>query len=418
MAKTLTPLDCHALINLMVQQATGQANITATDTSSFISAGETILSTGMENVYNAINMVLGRTIIAARPYSAKLAIMDAVDTGVYTSRIRKISYYSRQALPDGWHNTNLYTNLADGFTNGQNESGGTPQSTKSMWEQHQAMPLEMNFAGQNVWQKCITMYENQVKTAFRSEADFAAFVSGYLTEHQNDIESEKEAWRRAALLNKIGALYDAPATENSVINLTAAYNAEFGTSYSSQDLRTTYLKDFLAYFVSVVKLESKFMAERSVDRHWAVPKTVGADTYNILRHTPYADQRLYLYSPLFTSAESLVLPQIFNDELLRIDKQYEEITYWQSQQARASVSVTPAVTNRSTGVQEAGTPVALDYVVGLLVDKDALMTNFQMESVNTTPLEARKGYRNTWLSMMKGAINDPTENGVLFIMAD
>lgn len=418
MAKTLTPLDCHALINLMVKQATGQASITATDTSSFISAGETILSTGMENVFNAVNMVLGRTIIAARPYSAKLAIMDSEDTGVYTSRIRKISYYAKNALPDGWHNTNLYTNLAEGFTNGQNESGGTPQSTKSMWEQHQAMPLEMNFAGQNVWQKCITMYENQVKTAFRSEADFAAFVSGYLTEHQNDIESEKEAWRRAALLNKIGALYDAPAAENSVINLTASYNSTFGTNYTSQDLRTTYLKDFLAFFVSVLKLESKFMTERSASRHWTVQKTVGGDTYDILRHTPYEDQRLYLYSPLFTSAESLVLPQIFHDELLKIDKQYEEITYWQSQQSRAAVSVTPAVTNRTTGVQEAGTAVSLDYVVGLLVDKDALMTNFQMESVNTTPLEARKGYRNTWLSMMKGAINDPTENGVLFIMKD
>ena len=47
-----------------------------------------------------------------------------------------------------------------------------------------------------------------------------------------------------------------------------------------------------------------------------------------------------------------------------------------------------------------------------------MMTDFQLEKALTSPLEARKGYRNNWLSFAKNAIIDQTENQVVFIMAD
>ena len=65
-----------------------------------------------------------------------------------------------------------------------------------------------------------------------------------------------------------------------------------------------------------------------------------------------------------------------------------------------------------------GSKVNLDYVLGILYDEDALMTDFQLESTATTPLEARKHYRNIWYSFAKNAINDYTENAVIFYMAD
>lgn len=47
MARTLTPIDVYAIVNAMVEEATGQqATLQAVDTSSFIAAGETILATG------------------------------------------------------------------------------------------------------------------------------------------------------------------------------------------------------------------------------------------------------------------------------------------------------------------------------------------------------------------------------------
>lgn len=420
MAHEFTPKDCHALMNALVKQATGQQSITVVDTSTFVSAGETVLATGMENVFNSLNIVLGRLIVASRPYKAKLKLMDALNTGVYTNRLRKISFFSKDALASGAFNTNLFTNLKDGFTAGQNPNGGgTAQSTKSQWEQNQQPSLEMNFGNSATWQDCITMYEVQVQAAFRNEAEFGQFIAGYLTEHANDIESQREAWNRMCLLNKIASVYDMSASmPGSVINLTAAYNQRFSTNYTSAELRTTYLSSFLAFFVSEFKLVSERLTERSKSYHWS-PATV--DGYTLLRHTPYDKQRVYLYAPLFTEAQSLVLPQIFNPEYLNIKTQYEEISYWQSNASdadRPKIKVTPAVTDTDTGLQKAGAAVNLDYVVGMITDTDGLMTNMQLDKTATTALEARKLYRNTWQTFLKGCVSDNTENCVIFIMAD
>jgi hypothetical protein len=82
------------------------------------------------------------------------------------------------------------------------------------------------------------------------------------------------------------------------------------------------------------------------------------------------------------------------------------------------VKVNTGFYNPSNGVQSTTGNITLSYVVGVLADVDAMMTDMQVEDANTTPLEARKGYRNTWLTISKNAINDPTENCVIFIMDD
>ena len=113
----------------------------------------------------------------------------------------------------------------------------------------------------------------------------------------------------------------------------------------------------------------------------------------------------------------LCLHGLFNDRYLSMDN-YEGVEYWQCENDPSSISVTPAIPDETTGLQVAGSAVALDYVVGLLFDEDACMTDFQLDRADSTPLEARKLYRNLWLHIAKNGINDFTEKAVLFIMAD
>ena len=415
MARSLTARDCHALMNLLVKEATGQdATIQAVDSSTFVSAGETVLATGTENVLNALSLVLGRTFMAVRPYNAKLALINAVNTGEYAHRMRKISFYSREAQASGDWNTQLYTNLADGFTNGQNIDDGTAQSTKSMWEQNQPVPLEMNFAGQSVWEDSTTVYEYQLQQAFRSEADFAEFVGGIMTERGNDIESQKEAFNRMTLLNFMAGVYDLNQS-GSVVNLTAEFNTEFGTAYTSAQLRSTYLKEFCMFLASRIKIDSDKLTNRSQKAHW-VPAKEG---YTLLRHTPKDRQRLMLYNPLMIKTQAYVFPELFNEQYLKMEN-YEGVMFWQNENDPSAIKVTPAIpdTTGLTGTQTAGDTVTLDYVVGMLYDVDALMIDYQLERSATTPLEARKGYRNLWWTFSKNAINDFTENAIIYIMAD
>ena len=84
-----------------------------------------------------------------------------------------------------------------------------------------------------------------------------------------------------------------------------------------------------------------------------------------------------------------------------------------------AISVTPAIPDTSDpSEQTTGSAVALDCVIGVLFDKDACITNFQFNGADTTPMEARKKYQNTWYHNAKNAQNDFTENGVIFIMED
>ena len=425
MARTLTPVEAYALMDELRAQATGQKTLTGVNASNFVSVGEDVLATGYENTLNALSLVLGRTIVAVRPYSSKFGQIQAISTGAFTHRLRKISYYSRNDLPAGNFNTDLFpANLEAGATHQKVTTLGS-EATASMWLQNPPVPLEQNFAGSSVWQRSTTTYRDALKMAFSSVENFAAFAAGALTELGNDIESDKESFRRAAVLQHIGMTFDAGTTEQKV-NLTAAYNARFSTSYSTADLQTTYLQSFLGFMTEKMKLDSNRLTERSALYHDARAKTVtdpesgASETLYILRHTPKEKQKLFIYDPLLAAAEGQVMPTIFNPEYLGLPAvNIERVGYWQSnynETARSGVSVTPAVYNAAG--QTAGTAVSLAYVVGLLFDEDALVTDYQLDDVDTTPIEARKHFYNTWYSFARNIISDPTENAILYYMAD
>lgn len=419
MARTFTPRDCHALMNLLVKEATGQdAAIQVVDSSTFASAGETVLNTGVENTLNALSIVIGKTLMAVRPYEAKLKIVQAINSDLYSQRLRKISVYNREAQSSGDWNTQLNPeNLMDGA---ENTSHGTPDSGSacavgSMFEQNKPVLLEMNFGGQSVWQDSTTIYEYQLKPAMTNEADFSALMEGILTERTADIESQKESYNRLAIIQHIAGVYDMSASmPGSVINLTKAYNDRFGTSHTSAELRSTYLDSFLKFFVSEFKLASDKMTYRTDRFHWT--PTISGHT--LLRNTPKDKQRALLFSPLFTEAKAWVMPEIFNPEYLALE-QHESVMFWQNFNDPSAVKCKPAIPDVSDpSEQKAGSEVNLPYVVGCLYDVDALMVDYQLERSATTPLEARKGYRCVWWTFSRNIISDFTENFILFTMED
>ena len=112
MARRLTVTDGYALINAMAAEMLGQnATIQAIDESTFASVGESILAAGTENVINTLSLVASRDLVAIRPYQAKFRLINALDSGMFSNRIRKISYYAKNAVPTGASNTNLYPDL-------------------------------------------------------------------------------------------------------------------------------------------------------------------------------------------------------------------------------------------------------------------------------------------------------------------
>ena len=415
MARALNPQDAYAFINSLAGQMQGTTSLTATDGSSFIAVGETLLQAGMENVLNALGLVLGRTFMASRPYDAKFKILNAVNSGLYAGRMRKISFYSKPTKPAGFENTQLNPeNLLNGVDNTGSSSSGHERAP-SMWEQNPAVPLQVDFSGSTVWQASNTIYEVQLQKAFRSESEFNAFIGGILTELGNDIEQQKESMARATLLNFITGIYDmGSGSGDRVVNLTALYNSTFSTSYTTAQLLSTYIESFSKFMVEQLMLTSDRMTHRTDAYHWAPTKS----GYALLRHTPKSEQKLFLYNPLMTKIREYVYPSLFGPGYLDINN-YEGVDYWQSFDTPQEINFKPAVIDTSTGAQKAATAaVNLKYVVGVLFDTDALMVDTQLDAAYSTPLESRKLFRNLWYSFRYNYCCDYTENGVIFIMAD
>lgn len=111
------------------------------------------------------------------------------------------------------------------------------------------------------------------------------------------------------------------------------------------------------------------------------------------------------------------MPSLFNDSYLRLEN-YEGMEFWQNPNVPAAVDIVPNQLDVATGQSANGTRVQLNYVLGLLFDRDALATTVKLEDVITTPVNAKGDYYNTvyhWAYMFK---QDQTENMILYYMAD
>lgn len=420
MARRLNVTDGYAWINALADEMFGaNQTVQAVDASTFASVGESILQSGIENVINTLSLVASRDLIAIRPYKAKFALINALDSGMFSNRVRKISYYAKKAVPTGASNTQLYTNLQMGFDNGQNPSGGTPQSVESMWLQSAPVTYQAWFGGGVEWQYPYTLYEKALKAAFRSPEEWTAFLNGFLVSVANDIETEKEAFSRLTMLAAIAGTFNMTASmPGSLRNLTTVFNSTYGTTYTTAQILQSHFEELLAVLVSTVKTDSDMLENRSLLYHWSPAKTVGADSYVLPRQTKKEDQRMMMISKFWNDAEARVLPAIFNDRYLKLEN-FEKVDYWQNINEPYAIDVTPAIPDVSDpSAQIAGTRVQQAYVLGCLFDKDAVMVDFHLEDVASSPLEARKHYRTIWNTINKNPIWDATENMIIYYMAD
>ena len=428
MARRLNATDAYLIMNNLVKQATGEeSNIAEGDVSAYISAGEKVLASGMENTLEALSIVLGRTIIAIRPYKARASVIRASSLDEYKTRMRKISYYSDKALPTGAWNTQIYSkNLGPGRdnTDGPDNGLGEKDATKSMWEQHPVIPLEMNFGGFDTWDDGLTIYKKQLRIAMRDPQEMANYLNGQMISKTNDIEMQKEAYDTMTLCGYMAALFDANKILNNgmAVNMTAEFNNYYGTSYTTTQLLTTYLKEFTGFFVSFVKTLVDDFSRNTLKRHWSPAKTVNGVSVYLPRHTRRDEIKMVMYDPFWKKVEATVFPEIFNDQYMTFDN-FESFTYWQSNTPgnQAKIDIDPAlpdIPGTHSGQQYKGDRVQLYYVLGAIFDQDACMTNHALDDADATPLEARKKYYSIWWNFLKQSTVDLTEQGVLLYMAD
>ena len=173
-----TPQDAYTLINAVAKQATGRENLTATDTSSFVSVGETLLRTGVENTLKALSAVFAYTYFSNEKYTGKLAAVEQT-SGQWGAITREITALTQDAEASQDWNTDLNpTQLNDG-------------NSVDMYKINKPKAIELKFYGTKVLQRHITRFRDQIAQAFTSEAEFIRFYEAVMIEFSNDIELDR-----------------------------------------------------------------------------------------------------------------------------------------------------------------------------------------------------------------------------------
>lgn len=383
--------DTRTLLNDLHTQVTGVAGITPTTTADFISMAQATMAAGTDKVWNAMQIQLARTLFSTRPYTRKFTGLLADDLR-WGGIVQKVSY--------------LDSNLTDA------EAVYHPIDGQSVdqWVQKKGDILVARFTGSDAYQDWITIYDSALREAFLSEAQLGAFYAAKMTELSNKWEQYIEELNRMALSNFMAAKIDAAATyPDGVVHLLTEYNTETGLSLTAQ---TVYQPANIRGFFQWVRARINTLARRMTNRSQLYQFKVNGQTPN--RHTPLENQKIYLLADALDIIDTMVNANTYHDEPL-VYADVEGVDFWQAIQNPDQISMTPATID-AAGLAVTGGAVTQSNVFGVIFDEDAVVTNVCEERLESTQLNARGLYRNTWLTARRQYCNDLTEKGIVLLL--
>lgn len=326
-----------------------------------------------------------------RPYDAPLKRLQVTGDD-WSNHVRKINFCDSDPVTDkAWA-------LVDG-------------QSVDMYEVHKPKVLQTNYYGQTNYSRVYTQADTQMEAAFKGPEELAQFWSSFVLHLSNQIEADRRNLANNLMANHLTGM--TVTSRNSVVYLLDEYNAQQGTELTVKDVyKEANFPGFAKYAYGRINDISRLMKERSIN--WHQNWTISGNTYNIMRHTPYDRQHLYLYSGTQSQIDARVIPEVFHDNMLKY-RDAELVTFWQNIDERETISATPVVTT-ATGVASKNQAVQLSNVFGCLLDWDAIGYTPKLSRVVPTPMNARGLYTNFWYHYGWSWYDDFTENAVLFLM--
>lgn len=376
-------------LNALHEQATGQKQIAPSNESEFVSVGQTVLKMGYEPLLNAFSAVLRDTIFAIRPYNRKFG-------GLFVSEERWGAMTRKISFIDASFEDDEKFDLVDG-------------QAIDHYKVKKPKAIQFNFYGETVVQDHISIPTEQLDLAFTGSAQFGEFISGVLQNISDRIEQKHENAARATIRNFVAGKL-ARNNANEIVHVLTEYNQKTGLSLTEQDIyKPENFKGFVTWLNSRLATISEMMTERTLLYHTNV---TGKE---VMRHTPVADQRVYLYRPFEEEIKSMALSGLYNDSYIKISD-FEGINFWQAVENPMSISSTPVYLQEDGTLTAADSPVSTDKLLGVIFDRDAMSIATVKHTVASTPLNAAGLYSNTYWHFTDKYLNDFTENGVVLLL--
>lgn len=378
------------LLTSIVKQATGQSVLTPTNTSDFVSVATTALKNGTDPVMSAITQMVSRTIFSIRPYSEKFK-------GLRVSSER-------------WGNIVRKLNIADGAYI-DDTSFALPEDGQSvdMYKLRRPNILQTNFYGANVFSIERSYFREQLECAFMGPEELASFYSMVTGNIMDMIETAHENLKRATLSNLIGGIVSGGGDEQKV-HLLTEYNAKTGGKYTAATIMAPDVyPDFMKFVYARIATVSALLTERLQLHH------INVTGKAITRHTPYENQRLYMYAPIMYDSTARVIADTYHDTFLRY-ADHETVNFWQAVDTPDTINVTPSYLKADGTITTPSNAVSVPKVFALLCDEESCGMTVCNEWSATSPLNISGGYYNVAWHFTDRFWNDFTENAVVFTM--
>lgn len=407
---TMTFNQCSAVLNDIMEQATGQEQLAAVDTASFVSQAQTALLTGFDTITNAINQVLTRTIFSIRPYSAKFRGLE-ISESAWGNHIRKLSIADKDFVDDDRYKWPV------GYDATQTPPSGDGESVDPFIINKPDI-LQTNFYGSSVFENSYTLTRDQLQQAFSGPEEFGRFVTLVTTNRSDKLEQARESMARMVLGNYIGGLIATAGvsglrpTNTAVIPLLSIYNTQTGLSLTVQSVyQPANFKAFVQWVYSYVAKIALMFTERSEAYQTVV------NGKHIRRHTPYEDQRIYLSAGSRFAFEMQALADVYHDNYLTM-ADVEAVSFWQNITDPDHINVSANYTTASGTIATGSVDTATDEtpILGVIMDREA--AGYAVTQMWSEPaINARGGYTTYWDHATLRCFNDFTEKGVVLLMA-
>lgn len=374
------------LLNAVHSQVTGKTQIAPADVSEFISVAQKTLKMGYDPVLNAISQVVGRTIFSMRPYSAKFGGIQA-DAQKWGAITRKL------VLADKPLEDNQAFNLVDG-------------QSVDMYEVNKPQPLQVNFYGAIEYSKSFTIFRSQLDNAFKGPDEFGRFMAMVTQNAMDMIEQTKETCARLTLDNFIAGKI---AANNGVIHLLTEYNQDVGGSYTATTIKAAAnWKDFVKWVYARIATLTGLMTERSEEYQ------IKVTGYDINRHTPFENQKVYLFADILNAIDARVLADTYNYKFIEY-ADVEAVGFWQSIETRDQIQITPTYL-QADGTLTTGNAITQGDIMGVIFDDEALGYTTFNEFSGVTPMNVRGEYWNQYFNYVIRYWNDFTEKGLVLLL--
>ena len=379
----------YSLINAINKDMWGSTATTVKDLSGLISLGKSleIDETSTDSFLNKLVDRIGKTVIRTLDLELDFPnlFMDSFEFGAIMQKIT--------------------VNPFDAIANSDwqvGENGFKP----TFADIHKPSVTVKYFKDSTTWSYVVTVPESIFFTAFTNESTMNNFIDAIMKALSDSMIMSINNMSRMAIANFVAEKVKA---NNGVVNLLTLYNATLKTPIKAEAAR--YDKDFMKFAGMVIRNYIGYMEE---------PSTM----YNVdgtLRVTKRDNMHVLMLRDFASAYTTMYSADTFNEELTRLPM-YTEVNHWQGANGGSG---TPTYENNSKIVvipssedgEENPTTVTVNGLVCVLADRQSIAVGINKRRVGKF-VNNIDDYVNTKTSATISWINDLSENGVVFVVAD